>query len=341
MSESHHSERSRVSKLISVGKRLITNWMVPKISAEILLKTKFSGTPPLYTWKEEMGTFNQRLYETWEKPFDQFQRYLIGYYSIGGDIQKEAKKKQTPINEDYLSHALILLYSRSCLIGREIFTLLKNGYADGALARWRALHEVTVTTAFIYEHGDEVAERYLKYKRVQDHREAEIYDQYYQDLGFDPYPEELFDKLDQEKNELRDEYGNPIDDKGYGWGWAAEEFSNKSASFKQIQEEAGYDHLYPFYKYASNTIHGGPKGTLYRIGTPSTSESPLTAGPSNTGFTDPAQLTIFSLLDIAAIMVDNFPSKKRQMILFILKNSADEIILDFNWIQNHIEKQER
>jgi len=52
---------------------------------------------------------------------------------------------------------LARLYGRACQIGRKIELLLSNGFADGAEARWRTLHELTVVACFIYKHGEETA----------------------------------------------------------------------------------------------------------------------------------------------------------------------------------------
>ncbi|MFS4688339.1 DUF5677 domain-containing protein [Klebsiella quasipneumoniae subsp. similipneumoniae] len=42
----------------------------------------------------------------------------------------------------------------------------KNGFADAAHARWRALHEVAATAMFIAKHGKECAERFYYHEIV-------------------------------------------------------------------------------------------------------------------------------------------------------------------------------
>ena len=60
---------------------------------------------------------------------------------------------------DYVFEALSRLLARACRIAEEVLVLLKAGYGQGALARWRALHEVAVVADLIAENGEDCAER--------------------------------------------------------------------------------------------------------------------------------------------------------------------------------------
>lgn len=44
----------------------------------------------------------------------------------------------------------------------EILTLVKNGLADGAFARWRSLFELSVISNFISSNSEEVAKAYYE-----------------------------------------------------------------------------------------------------------------------------------------------------------------------------------
>lgn len=44
----------------------------------------------------------------------------------------------------------------------EIITLMKNGFADGAYARWRSMYEIAIVSAFITEKGEAVAEAFIQ-----------------------------------------------------------------------------------------------------------------------------------------------------------------------------------
>lgn len=53
----------------------------------------------------------------------------------------------------------------------EIITLMKNGFADGAYARWRSMYELTIISSFITEHGESVAEEFIKSSKTEDRYE--------------------------------------------------------------------------------------------------------------------------------------------------------------------------
>ncbi len=77
------------------------------------------------------------------------------------------KNKKFETNSDGKSVFTALRYinGRAIHIANEILILLKNGYADGAYARFRTLFESSVIADFIVKHGDEAATKYMEYKK--------------------------------------------------------------------------------------------------------------------------------------------------------------------------------
>ncbi len=76
---------------------------------------------------------------------------------------------------DFVFDVVIRLHARACQIASEVLKLLKSGFADGAHARWRSLHEVAVVALFIHKHGNDVAEKYLLHDVVESYRAATQY----------------------------------------------------------------------------------------------------------------------------------------------------------------------
>ncbi len=86
-------------------------------------------------------------------------------------------------------------HARACQIAREILTLIKNGYADGAMARWRALHEISVISSFIAKHGNEVAEKYLLHSNIESNKAAVLYQKLFWILDMNLYLKRKLKKL--------------------------------------------------------------------------------------------------------------------------------------------------
>lgn len=53
----------------------------------------------------------------------------------------------------------------------EIITLMKNGFPDGAYARWRSMYELTVISSFVTEYGEVVAKEFINSSETEDRYE--------------------------------------------------------------------------------------------------------------------------------------------------------------------------
>lgn len=71
----------------------------------------------------------------------------------------------------FLYNALANIHGRALQIYLEIMCLNKNGFADGAYARWRSLYELSVIATFISKYGEKVAEAFVKSANTEDVRE--------------------------------------------------------------------------------------------------------------------------------------------------------------------------
>lgn len=61
----------------------------------------------------------------------------------------------------------------------EIITLMKNGFADGAYARWRSMYELSIISSFIIQYGENVAKKFYEASETDDRyewaRESKIF----------------------------------------------------------------------------------------------------------------------------------------------------------------------
>lgn len=95
----------------------------------------------------------------WSEAFDLFETLIVICTESGAEFNKSYRPKAASEN-DLVFDLVVRHHARACHIAQEILCLLKNGFADAAHARWRALHEVTATAMFIAKHGKECAERF-------------------------------------------------------------------------------------------------------------------------------------------------------------------------------------
>ena len=64
--------------------------------------------------------------------------------------------------------ALYNIYRRASQQFAEIMTLVKNGFSDGAFARWRSMHELVVIASFVRKYGEPVAEKFIEASDSED-----------------------------------------------------------------------------------------------------------------------------------------------------------------------------
>lgn len=74
-------------------------------------------------------------------------------------------------NHYYTFTAMLHIHGRALQQFLEIITLMKNGFADGAYARWRSMYELTMISSFITSHGEQVAEAFIQSSETDDRYE--------------------------------------------------------------------------------------------------------------------------------------------------------------------------
>ena len=288
---------------------------------------------------EKQKGFTERLNKTWEKPFKLYESYILLLRELGSECLEEYNLK-SPQEASYVFSVELKLHARACQICSEILALFRSGFADGAHARWRTMHEIAVIAWFISENGEEAAKRYLDYNAVEVYKSAVSYQNHCISLGYDPLPKGEMKDIEQAYERLRETYGRNFV-KPYGW---ASSFINlgqnirKTITFDLIEESVGMQHMRPYYKFASRNIHAGCDGISNRLGLIGNSGNLLLCGPTNTGFADPANGAVVSLLQITSILLKNASTIVRMGTSYALKSMADEVQKSFTNRQLEIEK---
>lgn len=181
------------------------------------------------------------------------------------------------------------LQARACHVTSEIYALLRAGHAEAALARWRTLHELTVIAAFLKDHDETLARRFLEHEAITAWWDAQAYQRHAKRLQERPFTDAEMRTLARDRTRLLATYGKEYDQP---WGWLVGVVANPS--FAALESAAELDHWRPLYRDANAAMHGGPKRLSYRLGVEDAVRTWLT-GPSNLGLQQPGIYTSISL----------------------------------------------
>jgi hypothetical protein len=308
--------------------------IVSELSGEMLKAVKSRNKKMLRGERKHQQRFVKRIHKLWKNPLDLLAMMITLCIEFGSNFNDAFRKGEIEENP-VVVEVITRLHARGCQVAQEILVLIQSGFADGAHARWRSLHEIAVTAFFIAKHGEETANRYLLHDAVESYRSSKLYKKYAERLGYAPISESEFEGLERAYQDLVSEYGKSF---GSQYGWASIDLSKKRPTFRDIEEDAGLDQLRPYYKLASHNVHANPKGVLFRLGLyPETSDI-LLAGPSDVGFADPGQGTAISLAQITTILLTQSPNIDRLVKCRVLFDLEREISARFVDSQSSLEK---
>lgn len=255
---------------------------------------------------DEVKDFENRLYRVWGKPLGRFEMMIVMCRELGSEVNDEFRNRN---DESYKLDVLTRLHAHSLQISCEILQLIKGGYADGAMARWRSLHESAVISRLISTSEEKLAEKYYNHKYIDDYKFSMSYNEHCDYLDFEKVNDVTIDKIKLRYDSLLAKYGENYKN---DYGWCFDLFNKKKVTFYDIESFVGLSYLRPFYKFSSNRVHVGSKSIDYKLTLSSSykvwSEEVLLSGPSNEGLIDPMQCAGLSLIDITESLLSVTPT---------------------------------
>ena len=239
----------------------------------------------------QLVDFQHRLFQTWKAPMVRLDSMIACALETCSEVNMEYRRGNV-LNPNQLNVAT-RLHARAINIAREISHLLKGGYADGAMARWRSLHENSVIAEFLSQGDENLSVRFLDYQAVIRLKAARSYLEHQEFLDFERISSEQMEKYKEEVDALCEKYGKNFKSK---YGWACEKFPNdKQVTFQTIEKYVDLSFLRIHYGFASANVHSGIDSIGYKLGLSMSEKDILLAGPSNEGLTEPFQCTSLSL----------------------------------------------
>ncbi|RFB18206.1 hypothetical protein DZB84_04635 [Bacillus sp. HNG] len=315
-----------------------------------LYESLIKDAPKMYEYHRlEILGFESRLQQRWLDALYTLQSIITIAEEVSmsildeyiEDFKHEDGKIVVPIELDILAK----LHARAIVIGKEVFTLLKSGFADAAISRWRGLHEInvifTILTDTLKENeslGKELAYRFLDSATIEQfkiiHRENIISKEFGKD----------YKEIKSEKEDIERKYGKSF---SKPYEWARPLFENKrmdqSIYFSDLEQTAEITNLTSYYKQANSQIHSTAFGLYRSLGSIYNEKIDTIGavfGPSNYGLSIPGQLTVGSVAGstISFLLVN--PTLDKLIISNILQLMVKDAQENFDRIQNEILNEE-
>ncbi len=265
---------------------------VQNASADVLAEILTSLPSSLKNGRRDTIGFIRRNFKSWSTGFDLLEA-LSEVCTEAGSVFNKRYRPIAVENDDYVFEAVVRLHARACQISKECIHLLIGGYADGAHARWRALHEVAATACFVQKHGTTVAKQYLQHVIIEAHKARLQINEFSDRTNMYPFTEEEIKESKLQYDAIVDLYGQEFKSP---YGWAANTLNYSKPNFSDIERDVKLDHIRPYYKWASQNVHAGSKGLGGRLGGHFRENEVLLVGASDSGLTDPADAVGLSLL---------------------------------------------
>jgi hypothetical protein len=284
--------------------------------------------------RREMRVFKRNLYQRWRRPLMLLESFIQYNLEVGKRIHERTPRK---IRRDIKYHVGVKMHARACQVASEVYCLLEGGFAEGASARWRTLHELAVISEFLQNKPEIVYKKFLAYSDVETHFEALEYQKNHKALGYSRLTKKEMARLEESIQDLNKIYGP---DFVRPYGWTADVLEPKKRNFAGIEETVSFNFMRSHYKLANHFVHGGSKALWFQLGTVYKNEIML-AGPSNSGFTDPAQNTAYSLGVVTSKLCLFESYIENGAIIALLKELITEIGKEFIAVQDQIDEEER
>jgi hypothetical protein len=310
--------------------------MAGKISKNVLKNLKSQWPNENSLQEVDILEFRKRMDGRWGKPLGQLRMLLTMAREWCQEINVRESRRRKHRNSR-LRKLLIRLLVRGCQVTDEILCLLENGFADGAMARWRTLHEIAVVAAVILQYGDEIAERYINHQAVESKRAMDKYIACSPQLGYRPMTRRMQARITKAYEKVIAKYGKNFHS---DYGWAAHHLKKDRPNFTHLEEAAGRAEMRAHYQMGNDNVHAGIKSMYVRLGLIGNYEG-LLAGRSNAGLTEPGQNAAHTLTQLALLVCFSEPVFDDYVIADMLKTLRNEIPRLFAQADVQLRKDDR
>ena len=290
-----------------------------------LLKRLFERLPEMLADHRKLDAdFRRRCYQRWKDGIDQLQMFIVMSEEFGSTFNQRERPRAVR-EQNYTFEATVALHARAVNVANEILALLREGFPDGALSRWRTLHEIAVAATFLAQNDREVSKRFIAHRGIMSAKALKQYVEFLPRSNMTPLEPGSLEAAEAMKASLIEEFGPEFKEE---MGWAYPVISKaKGINLYDLEVATGLDHWRPRFKWASDDIHVGAKPYHASLGAAETplDKPVLLTGRSNSAFTDPAHMCVISLNLANHALPEDYRSDEDRMVLMALRLLSDLI----------------
>jgi hypothetical protein len=295
--------------------------LIPRIAGQLYTIFDDRSDAMLREHRSLRRGFVARNRKRWRAGFDLLERLIVISQETGSALNNALRPKAVKAS-DPVFEAVISNHARAIQTSREILTLMVAGFPDGAMGRWRTLHEIAVVSLFISNAGSLTAGRYILHDHVVAYRRAKNYMDHHERANLEPIEQATLDALKAAHDDVLRAHGQEMK---HDYGWAFGAVSGPRPTFAQLEEAVGLDHWRPRYKWATMNTHGSYRSENSTLATCESEGPVLAVGESNSGMTDPAHMTAITLNSATFPVIALEPNLDRFAIFEVMTRLADEI----------------
>ncbi len=284
-----------VADAVRIGTRSLANSqskLIDFVAQSFLDLLKENRSRLIKDLTSDQRKFNKHLRKDWANVLDDLNIFIWLAREIGSSTNISARESQYR-HKRLLIETLTRIHAKACQTAWEIHVLLSNGLSEGAIARWRTLHELSIVGTFIQQHGRKAARLFTEHEIVGVKRRADAACDYASVLGFEPPSKMELSRVRRNFEHRKRKYGKQfLSD----YGWADVLLGrNTRMSLHEMAKLLRLDHFKPWHGVANDSIHATTSGLYLRLGLHPMEEDVLLAGPSNLGLSDVVEATAHSL----------------------------------------------
>ncbi len=263
-------------------------------------------------------------------------RLFEGFIELNAQINSMIYGKYFKLFDTFDDHikldTLIAIHVRACQVANEILILIKNGYADGAHARWRTLHELAVTFLYLYDSDYKVIHMYNDYEIIEKHKKAKEYKACENSLDLEKLEDSEWEELSNRREQVIEKYGKEFSE---SYGWTMNDLPKGRRNFRELEKHVGIEKLRIIYSWANESVHAGVSGIKDKLSLREEESYHFLTGANDCGFLDPVQYTSYSLCQMSEALLGMEDSLLHEIFDTLLFYFQNEIVAEFNRVEAH------